>query len=145
MHQDLNHGVAMKTMLIATLLLLTLAGCEHLAEAHQSVVEKPAAKPVASPTQDPKPAAGATTVDATENGQTWSCAVEGMHCAGCAATVQQALKALPGVEDAQVDLEGKSATVKMKVGASFPEAQARDKLEIDNYKLGQCQPVKLTN
>lgn len=134
----------MKTMLIGTLLLLTLAGCDHLAEAHQSVVDKPVAKPVAAPAQDPKPAA-ATTVDATENGQTWSCAVEGMHCGGCAATVQQALKALPGVEDAQVDLEGKSATVKMKVGATFPEAQARDKLDADNYKLGQCQLVKLMN
>ena len=38
-------------------------------------------------------------------------AVEGMTCAGCAATLENALKNTPGVRSATVDLEGKSANV----------------------------------
>ena len=37
--------------------------------------------------------------------------VEGMTCAGCAATLENALRNAPGVRSATVDLEGKSANV----------------------------------
>ncbi len=137
----------LKTLVVTTLLLLAVAGCDRLAEAHHSQTEKPAAKPAetAKPADTARPAGDVKAADATTAGQTWTCAVEGMHCGGCADTVRQALLTLPGVEDAQVNLEGKSATVKMKAGVTFPEAQARDVLDADNYKLGQCQPARLTN
>jgi copper chaperone len=38
--------------------------------------------------------------------------VEGMSCGGCVRNVTGVLKALPGVEDAQVSLEQGSATVR---------------------------------
>ncbi len=37
--------------------------------------------------------------------------IEGMSCGNCAAAVERALKAVPGVGDVQVDHEGGSATV----------------------------------
>jgi copper chaperone len=37
--------------------------------------------------------------------------VEGMTCGGCVASVSQALKRTPGVEQANVSLEGKLASV----------------------------------
>lgn len=37
--------------------------------------------------------------------------VEGMSCGHCKSTVEGALKKLPGVENAVVDLEAKTATV----------------------------------
>ena len=40
--------------------------------------------------------------------------VEGMHCAHCAARVEQALKEISGVRSAKVDLEKKIATIKVK-------------------------------
>ena len=38
--------------------------------------------------------------------------VEGMSCGGCVKNVTGVLKALPGVEDVQVSLEGAAATVR---------------------------------
>lgn len=40
--------------------------------------------------------------------------VEGMHCAHCAARVEQALKGVAGVRSAKVNLEKKIATIKAK-------------------------------
>ena len=37
--------------------------------------------------------------------------VNGMKCGGCMAKAQEALKAVPGLVDAKVDLAGKSALV----------------------------------
>lgn len=37
--------------------------------------------------------------------------VNGMKCGGCVAKAQEALKAVPGLADAKVDLAGKSAVV----------------------------------
>lgn len=39
--------------------------------------------------------------------------VEGMHCNGCVATVKRALKAVPGVIEAQVQLKGPEAIISM--------------------------------
>ncbi len=38
--------------------------------------------------------------------------VEGMKCVKCAAAVEKALKAVPGVEDAEVSLENRIAHIK---------------------------------
>lgn len=38
--------------------------------------------------------------------------VEGMHCGGCSSSVAKALKATPGVEDAQVSFEKGEAVIK---------------------------------
>ena len=38
--------------------------------------------------------------------------IEGMHCGHCTAAVEKALRALPGVEFAEADLEKKEARVK---------------------------------
>ena len=40
--------------------------------------------------------------------------VSGMTCAGCAATVERALRAAPGVQSATVDFESESAVVSAK-------------------------------
>ena len=45
-------------------------------------------------------------------------AVQGMHCAGCAAKIDRALRNVPGVHDVRVDLQGGSAAIK---GEAPPE------------------------
>ncbi len=45
---------------------------------------------------------------------TYTLKVEGMSCKHCAAHVENALHAIPGVSKAKVDLEGHSATVTAK-------------------------------
>lgn len=42
--------------------------------------------------------------------------VSGMKCGGCVAKAQEALKGVPGVVEANVDLAGKSAVVKGTAG-----------------------------
>jgi copper chaperone CopZ len=65
-----------------------------------------------------------------------------MHCVNCAASVKGTLESLPGVESCTVTLDEKVAVIKLKPGAKFPEAEARDKLDIDNFKLGaRNEPV----
>jgi mercuric transport protein len=55
-------------------------------------------------------ALGAISVSAAT--KTLTIKVEGMHCGGCASSVAKALKATPGVEDAQVSFEKGEAIVK---------------------------------
>ena len=55
-------------------------------------------------------ALGAISVSAAT--QTVTIKVEGMHCGGCSSSVTKALKATPGVEDAQVSFEKGEAVVK---------------------------------
>ncbi len=45
-------------------------------------------------------------------------AVQGMHCAGCAAKIDRALRSVPGVSEVRVDLQGGSAAIK---GEAPPE------------------------
>jgi copper chaperone CopZ len=40
--------------------------------------------------------------------------VEGMKCMHCKASVEKALKAVPGVTDAEVDLEAKTARIVLR-------------------------------
>lgn len=44
--------------------------------------------------------------------------VTNMKCGGCVSSVRKALEAVPGVESAEVDLDGASATVSGKVETS---------------------------
>jgi mercuric transport protein len=53
---------------------------------------------------------GAISVSAAT--QTVTIKVEGMHCGGCSSSVAKALKATPGVEDAQVSFEKGEAVIK---------------------------------
>lgn len=55
-------------------------------------------------------ALGAISVSAAT--QTVTIKVEGMHCGGCSSSVTKALKATPGVEDAQVSFEKGEAVIK---------------------------------
>jgi copper chaperone CopZ len=48
-------------------------------------------------------------------------AVDNMKCGGCVAKAEQAIRAVPGVTDVQVDLAGKSAVV---AGSFEPKAVA---------------------
>ncbi len=47
--------------------------------------------------------------------------IGGMHCPACSARVVKALKALPGVQEAEVSLETRQATVKYISGEITPE------------------------
>lgn len=101
--------------------------------------------------QSPQPNAAETPVmkdaapaDAKLPAQAVSLEIGGMHCDGCVETVQGILEKLDGVESAAVSLETNSATVRMKPGKEFPEAAARDKLDIDDYKLKAAPRVIAT-
>ena len=59
--------------------------------------------------------------------------VEGMSCVHCKARVEKALKAVPGVEDAVVDLDGKTASVTCSADVG-PEA-LRAAVEAADYKV----------
>jgi copper chaperone CopZ len=61
--------------------------------------------------------------------------IEGMHCVNCKAKVEKILLEVPGVESAEADNEAHSAVVKLKPGASFDEAAARDKLDVEMFQL----------
>ena len=50
--------------------------------------------------------------------------IHGMHCAGCVATVQTALRRVPGVRDAAVNLATERASVTTDMGAAAPAAGA---------------------
>jgi len=47
--------------------------------------------------------------------------IGGMHCPACSARVVKALKALPGVQEAEVSLEAKEAKVTYISGGITPE------------------------
>lgn len=60
---------------------------------------------------------------AAENLQTASFTIEGMTCAvGCAATIQEELTALDGVQTAKVDFDKKLATVTFDKTVQNPES-----------------------
>ncbi len=48
--------------------------------------------------------------------------IDGMHCPACAARVTKALASLPGVQQAQVSLEDRQATVIYQPAAVTPAA-----------------------
>jgi copper chaperone len=60
--------------------------------------------------------------------------VEGMKCGGCAAAVKSALESVPGVEQATVSLEEKSARVVYDDGEATP-ARLRESVEAAGFHL----------
>lgn len=56
-----------------------------------------------------------------ETMSTYTLKIEGMMCAHCQKAVQKALQSVPGVQEVQVDLEGKKATVQAAEGVA-PES-----------------------
>jgi hypothetical protein len=50
--------------------------------------------------------------------------------------VRGLLESLPEVESCTVSNETKLAVIRLKPGATFPEALAREKLDADNFTLG---------
>ena len=59
--------------------------------------------------------------------------VEGMHCGGCASSVEKKLKATPGVEEARVSFEKGEAWVKFD-DSKVSEAQLREAINSIGYK-----------
>lgn len=58
--------------------------------------------------------------------------IEGMACMHCVNHVQQALSAIPGVKEAKVDLESKSATV--SVDGSVTDAALKAAVDEAGYQ-----------
>jgi hypothetical protein len=77
----------------------------------------------------PEPEAGEG--DMTD-GETLRVAVEGMTCSHCAMSVESALKELPGVTGAHVDLDAKQARV---TGAGVDETAVREAIESVGYDV----------
>ena len=60
--------------------------------------------------------------------------IEGMSCGHCSAAVTKALESVPGVSDVNVDLESKSATLKVLDGAASDGA-LRKAVEDAGYEV----------
>ncbi|MBR3429619.1 MAG: heavy-metal-associated domain-containing protein [Clostridia bacterium] len=62
--------------------------------------------------------------------------VEGMKCMHCKASVEKALKAVPGVTDAEVDLEAKTARI-------VAEDNVSDAILMEAVKAKGFEPVQM--
>ena len=58
--------------------------------------------------------------------------IEGMKCGGCAQTVEEKLKGVPGVQSVDISLENHSA--KVSAEDDVTEAQLADSLKGTSYK-----------
>lgn len=80
---------------------------------------------------------------AAENLQTASFSIEGMTCAvGCAATIQDELTALDGVQNAAVDFEKKIATVSFDKTIQTPESLSKVVEETGDGKTYKVSNMK---
>jgi copper chaperone CopZ len=68
---------------------------------------------------------------------TASFSIEGMHCeVGCAGVIQKKLAKLEGVQNAQVDFEGKTATITYDANKQTPEIMVQTVQNISgDYKI----------
>ena len=62
--------------------------------------------------------------------------IEGMKCMHCKANVEKALAAVPGVTDAEVSLEEKTAVIRM-------DAEVADQALMDAVKAKGFEPIKM--
>lgn len=78
-----------------------------------------------------------------ENLQTASFSIEGMTCAvGCAATIQEELTALDGVQTAKVDFDKKIATVSFDKTVQTPESLTKIVEETGDGKTYKVSNMK---
>ena len=66
--------------------------------------------------------------------------VEGMHCKGCAASIEKKLKATPGVEDARVSFEKKEAWIKYD-DQKISVAKLREVINSTGFKAVEEEPA----
>ena len=64
--------------------------------------------------------------------------VEGMHCAGCVASVEKSLNSIAGVQSAMVNLHLEN--VRINFERELPFAQLRDELQTAGYTLVHAPP-----
>ncbi|MEX2630134.1 MAG: heavy metal translocating P-type ATPase [Tistlia sp.] len=110
----------------------------------------PIARPAAPPSARPTPAAEAPGIDAAayvqlaEDGA-WRLhlLVEGIHCGGCVRRVERALDALPGVEQARLNLTSRRLSVAWRGERHFAAEIARA-VEALGYKVVPYEPSRLT-
>jgi copper chaperone CopZ len=77
-------------------------------------------------------AVGAVVASAASKAVTIS--VEGMHCGGCATSVEKKLRATEGVEDVRVSVEKKEAWVKYDEG-KVTVARLREVIDSTGFKV----------
>jgi Cu+-exporting ATPase len=70
--------------------------------------------------------------------------IQGMTCASCVVRVERALKAVPGVEEAHVNLVTQRASVSYDAAAATPDALARA-IEDAGYEVPRAGPDEATN
>jgi copper chaperone CopZ len=62
--------------------------------------------------------------------------VEGMHCEGCASSLQLALQRVEGVRDAKADFPGGRVRLSLDPG-QVSEQQVRETIELCGFKPGE--------
>jgi copper chaperone CopZ len=73
--------------------------------------------------------------------KTVTISVEGMHCGGCATSIEKKLKATAGVEEVRVSFEKKEAWIKFD-DQKITEAQLRDVITSTGYKVVDSPSAK---
>ncbi|MEQ9362834.1 MAG: heavy metal-associated domain-containing protein [Leptospirales bacterium] len=64
--------------------------------------------------------------------------ISGMTCHGCASGVQETLSKLPGVVNAVVSPEDKTARVTLERGSAIGERELRAAIDAKGYKVTAC-------
>lgn len=82
---------------------------------------------------------GAMSVSAVT--RTITVRVEGMHCGGCASSIEKKLKATVGVEDARVSFEKKEAWIQFD-DQKVTESQLREAITSTGYKVVESSTKK---
>jgi copper chaperone CopZ len=76
----------------------------------------------------------AASLSVSAASKTVSLRVEGMHCGGCATSIEKKLKATPGVEEVRVSFEKGEAWIKFD-DQKITEAQLREVITSTGYKV----------
>lgn len=103
---------------VVSLAVLLALGCEGKPAPEASTAQAPAPAPVESVT--PAPPADAPVIRTAS----LRVLVTGMHCGGCASTVESTLAAREDVAACRVSFEESLAEVELREGASVPEILA---------------------
>lgn len=63
--------------------------------------------------------------------------IDGMHCAGCAASVEKAIKRVEGVQNVSVQLTTETADIEYE--GSYPQQEIQQAVEKAGYELSENQ------